>query len=655
MLSSKRVAHFVLVVICGATAGRAQNTRLHCAVSGPPTESTANLDAGGLITLSNGLGSRVFATSHSQAPLCNCIDETNEAAVSCSPSRYGLLATGNASDTIAYTCSFVRPVITPVGAKTLPTMVDFQGFSVSGAEDARWFFDTFSWDSFLAINQPAATGANGSHSPRVWEAWDTDTEIFPSASAPPVCPDLAKHPDVKVFSRISPAHAPFDHVLPSYNQAFTYPLFDQTPAPIQYEVHVNPTGAQTILANGWTSIDNLPQVATFPITPTTADAAYTLGTVSVASGSKSVTGSGTNWSSQNNLRGRQIRFGSSKSLYTVTEVVNSSTLFIAPPYRGTSLQNSVYTVLQNPDAPYGIVEIKAAWRELTSSQQASRYYWEPAYVIEPGSPQSCRFVPMMGLVGLHIAHKASQGSEGVVQVTLPEWVWSTFEQIDNVPDGTMGQMTDNYTLNCQGQPGCQQPTPGNGGYSYQGVDGGNPPVQCSNQSWPEPMSPVNVIRLPGSHVAPVTNAVNQVFRRFLGSNSVWSNYQLISTQWPVSFNGTLLQESLLANFNNFYPLAADCPFPVDHVANVTSETYQQSFSCIGCHYTAQTQNANNTRIVSWTDFSMLLPFAGQSSAQVQGCTPPAEGKVMARQPGMPTYKPSEHWRDLVEQMENLKP
>jgi hypothetical protein len=652
----RATAHFALLMICCSTTGLAQDARLRCAVSGPPAQSTANIDPGGLITLSNGAGNRVFAKTYSHAPLCNCIDETSEASVSCSATRNELVVAGNASDTIAYTCSFIRPVITPVGSKTLPTMVNFQGFSVAGAEDARWFFDTFSWDSFLAINQAAQVGTpKGDHAPRVWEAWDTDTEIFPAASAQPVCPDLAKHPDVKVFSQISPAHAPFDHALPGYNQAFTYPLFDQSPTPIRYEVHVNPTGAHTILANGWNSVDNLPQVATFPITPTTADASYSSGEVSVVSGSNKVTGSGTNWSSQNNLLGRQIRFASSKSLYAVTAVVNTNTLTIAPPYQGTSLMDSAYTVLQNPDAPYGIMEIKAAWRELTSMQQASRYYWEPAYVLEPGSPQSCRFVPMMGLVGLHIAHKASQGSEGVVQVSLPEWVWSTFEQIDNVPDGTTGQVPDNFTLNCQGQPGCQQPTAANGGYNYQGVDGGNPPVQCSNQSWPEPMSPVNVIRLPGSHVAPVTNVVNQVFRRFLGSNSVWSNYQLISTQWPVSSNGTLLQESLLASFNNLYPLNADCPFPVDHAANVTSETYAQSFSCIGCHYTAQTQNTSNTKIVSWTDFSMLLPFAGRSSAQAQGCTPPGQDKAIARQPGMPRYNPADHWRELVEQMENQKP
>ena len=266
----------------------------------------------------------------------------------------------------------------------------------------------------------------------------------------PICPDLAKHPNVKVFSRVSPAHAPFDKLLPGYNEAFTYPLFDQTPAAIRYEVHVNPSGARTIIENGWTSIDNLPQVATFSMTPTTTDPAYSLGIVSVASGSNKVSGSGTHWSSQNNLRGRQIRFGSGSSLYTVTVVPDASTLVIAPPYQGAPVQNSSYEVLQNPNAPYGIVEIKAAWRELTSAQQASRYYWEPAYIVEPGNPQSCRFVPMMGLVGLHIAHKASQGSEGVVQVTLPEWVWSTFEQIDNVPDGTPGQVTNNYTAQLPG-------------------------------------------------------------------------------------------------------------------------------------------------------------------------------------------------------------
>jgi hypothetical protein len=119
----------------------------------------------------------------------------------------------------------------------------------------------------------------------------------------------------------------------------------------------------------------------------------------------------------------------------------------------------------------------------------------------------------------------------------------------------------------------------------------------------------------------------------------------------VAFNGDLLEESLLSDFNNKYPLNADCPFQVDHVANVTTETYEQSFSCIGCHYTAQTQNANNTRIVSWTDFSMTLAFGGLSSAQVQNCSSPIPRNTGPRQPGMPKFHASEHWQDLVRQVQ----
>src|SRR5215471_11342798 len=131
-------------------------------------------------------------------------------------------------------------------------MVDFQGFTVSGAEDARWFFDAFSWETFLAINQPGtAVSLYGNHPPRVWETWQSSRQIFPQTNTPE-CPDLANHPNAKVFVDGTSSGFHTSKLIPDYNEAFTYPLFDQTPAPVHYEVHINPTGSHTITSNRWT-------------------------------------------------------------------------------------------------------------------------------------------------------------------------------------------------------------------------------------------------------------------------------------------------------------------------------------------------------------------------------------------------------------------
>ena len=69
------------------------------------------------------------------------------------------------------------------------------------------------------------------------------------------------------------------------------------------------------------------------------------------------------------------------------------------------------------------IELKGAWRVLTDSDDISRYYAVRALVeTEDGSYAE----ETMGLVGLHIMQKTE---------TFPQWVWSTFEHVDNL-DGT---------------------------------------------------------------------------------------------------------------------------------------------------------------------------------------------------------------------------
>ncbi len=84
----------------------------------------------------------------------------------------------------------------------------------------------------------------------------------------------------------------------------------------------------------------------------------------------------------------------------------------------------------------GAIEIKASWRQMcfdascTKQDDPAKYYVRDALKFTPGSDGtegSCKPV-QVGLVGLHIGHKS---------FWAPQWVWSTFEHVDNAP--TVGQ------------------------------------------------------------------------------------------------------------------------------------------------------------------------------------------------------------------------
>src|SRR3954469_21423858 len=78
------------------------------------------------------------------------------------------------------------------------------------------------------------------------------------------------------------------------------------------------------------------------------------------------------------------------------------------------------------DLPSGSMLIKAAWREVASTQEERRYYVVSACVCDGsvnGPPTNCR-QRRMALVGLHITQRTP---------SAPQWIWTTFEHVDNVP------------------------------------------------------------------------------------------------------------------------------------------------------------------------------------------------------------------------------
>lgn len=259
----------------------------------------------------------------------------------------------------------------------------------------------------------------------------------------------------------------------------------------------------------------------------------------------------------------------------------------------------------------GSVEVKAAWRQI-SQREAGKYHTAWAYITyAPGSDNlnsKCAGPFLMGLVGLHIAHKTASG---------PQWLWATFEQMDNAPSApSIGHYSYYNNPKCTFSPACanQQPAAPAGGWD------GDPG---------KTNTPVQVIRatpIPDAKKNPKTG-INPVFQRLLRNvnpKSVWQHYQLVDTQWP-QHPGTVENPQQCyhdpKNFNN--PLNFACngpnidqgPQPVPAtLANTTLETYfqqspgnKQAFmgNCMGCHSNGTVANgAPDTSVYS--DFSFLL-------------------------------------------------
>jgi hypothetical protein len=240
-----------------------------------------------------------------------------------------------------------------------------------------------------------------------------------------------------------------------------------------------------------------------------------------------------------------------------------------------------------PDT-YGAIELKAAWRIMTPQEKQAkppRYYMSDAQIVDPKTGKCSSQAVTVGLVGFHIAHKTD---------VFQAWVWSTFEQVDNVPaDGTppppLGySLYDGKTMNTPLKFWGFSPAS-----AYRPHD--------ANSLKPAPTTPVQVLRLNAikSDVQTLNNQVHQVTGI---KGTVWENYELVDAQWqrdfpnPIKVSDDKTSEDLYSQLNGF---------PADAVANMTMETYFQGFngnppnqarnmigiptfgtSCLHCHYTA---------------------------------------------------------------------
>lgn len=219
--------------------------------------------------------------------------------------------------------------------------------------------------------------------------------------------------------------------------------------------------------------------------------------------------------------------------------------------------NKVQMPWGTPDRDWsGAFELKLAWKIMTPGKDdASRFYTMPAVIMDQGKDgKPVERKVTVGLVGMHIGHKSQ---------TSPQWIWSTFEQVDNLDIDPIAHPKLSASFN---DPNCeictvnQQPQPDQNG-DYQRV-----PTQASR-----------TIPIPADKQA--LNAQAQAALRKQGS--VWQYYQLIDTQWPTSPGTppTAWDGGLGLSVEN---KPGGMPTPV-MLTNITMETYFQSGNQMACN------------------------------------------------------------------------
>lgn len=257
----------------------------------------------------------------------------------------------------------------------------------------------------------------------------------------------------------------------------------------------------------------------------------------------------------------------------------------------------------NPEM--GAIVLKNAWMEMSDFNPGD-YHTEELLVFTPAfrnsTGQATCELKTMALVGMHIAHKT---------LNQPNWIWSTFEHVNNAPDCTAlpddgneagddgpsvacpdsaGQNWNFFGTICGSGSACQtcNAAPASNAPAGQCVNPSNPDATawCLDQP-PNPEQGLSRLcrQFPVSSIYPTAGDWNTACDVAL-SGGVWSNYQLISSQW-------ISQDAYTTCTNNQASITAADPLPKTPVkgkngderpflGNTSMESYERS-NCTGCH------------------------------------------------------------------------
>ena len=302
--------------------------------------------------------------------------------------------------------------------------------------------------------------------------------------------------------------------------------------------------------------------------------------------------------------------------------------------------------------PTGTVEVKAAWRPLSSIPSDQRYRYHVANVLVYTGSDSAPVATVVpyALLALHIIHKTPN---------YPAFIFATFEQVDDFQNQATGKPTGVYYVPSYGSVAYQLPKTTT--FPPSGTTVTNPNINFSTtapKATPYGAKPVGlplgpVTSIPGAKtvngavVVPVTSPVppvpevTKVNSQALaamkgipgfGKDFVWQYYKLTGVQ-AIPTNDETTRDFYLANivvessqpgiqlFRGFPPITGGTLNNLRNQTNVidyhnSPGSLTSSGGCQGCHGVAQTQNG--------FDFSFLFFGAagGGFSPETVGLTSP---------------------------------
>ncbi len=107
----------------------------------------------------------------------------------------------------------------------------------------------------------------------------------------------------------------------------------------------------------------------------------------------------------------------------------------------------------------------------------------------------------------------------------------------------------------------------------------------------QPARPFNVVRSFATSIHPNTHAANSAWRELL-KGTVWRNYRLVVTQWPLQAGNQALPvpPSKTGDIFNTFPGTGPGATMDSAFANLTMETFDQNrieLGCMSCHNRAR--------------------------------------------------------------------
>src|SRR5262245_59869074 len=498
--------------------------------------------------------------------------QCSHAAVECVPAAQYCANGSNAP------CSIVAAYIGPNPSIQKPGFGYtglFKPLPTSPAEDVQTPFDNMAWQMFIALNWPV----NGVNEPasqalvmsgrRVWQNFRKVSSLFGNSKVQTPCTSQLALPILSIGSD-----------------------GNGTPAPNNEEYFQASTNKPLIDVNGnWTIFERR----------------------------------------VNDTEANYLRAPNGQAAQTLTTTMGQTNFVKSHP--GGAAFTASSTV---PAGKNGSIEIKTAWRiiDRNAGDDPSRYYTQSVFIavagdLVNGGRPFCS-TATVGLVGMHIIQRNPVDQKN--GQLLPQWIWATFEHVDNAPVARNQCTVDN---------GCGPSAP----WLNQQSCGAASPDASTRYSFynrSQPSQPTNVIPLstgtgktaypwnrrppyangnttPATanpqaarcwSIYPTTTQINSQWQTTLaGLKSVFQHYMLIGTQWGGSVEPPKTP--------NYLP---DDAVPA-MLSNMTLETYIQNYtkgtpkggpgSCIGCHRGAPLVVPPNPT----ADFSFLPLLASPSTAR----------------------------------------